>query len=1084
MKMRSITSSVIVLLFSIPALAQWNTNGSRIYYNSGNVGVGTSSPTEKLDVNGMARADSFKGDYAKFGSHAYISGHSDGFVNLAVDAKYVNGDWAYTGNGSVFQLDNQGAFRFYEQNSSIPNRFDLRMILDASGNLGVGVGSPTEKLDVSGTVKATSFLGSGALLTDLNAANISMGTLHADRIPDLAASNINSGIFSTARIPDLSASKITSGELPYSRVQYGSYMISTAGSDGQVWTSDGSGKGRWEYPETGSWSQSGSSIYYNSGNVGIGTAFPTEKLHINGAARADSFKSVYAKYGDHAYVSGQNQGFAILSTNAWNDGTPVTGWNFPGSQPGSIFQTDALGKFYFIKHEGNDNTFDTRMILDENGHLGIGTSTPSSRLEVKGGDIKLKSVSPTNSNDIGDLIFQKDNGVQYGRIWTSNSSSGSLYLSSEDNTADIAIDRYGRVGIGTVSPTEKLHVAGTVKATSFQGDGSSLTGFTASQIPNGNYMIDNPGTSGQVWTSNGVGKGHWAAISSGGSNDNLGNHTATENIQLNGHWLSNDGGDEGLRIDNTGNIGIGIANPVEKLHINGAAQADSFKGLYAKYGNHAYVSSQHQGFAILSNNAWNTGSGWNYLGNGSIFELDTLGNFWFFKHDKTGNPNLRMRLHANGNLGIGVSTPTEKLHVAGTVKAVDFDGDGSKLTGLTASQIPNGQYMIDSEGESGQVWASDGDGEGHWTDLPDGNGNGEFTQYGTAAYLSGHHSGDFAHLATNAWHAGGAWNFRESKPGILFQLNDLGKFKFFKHDGNGGFDLKMILDEEGALGIGVPNPTEKLEVAGTAKADNFKGEYAQYGDYDYVSGQNQGFAILSTNAWNDGTPGTGWHFPDNKRGSIFQTDTLGNFYFITHGGAPGTFDTQMILDANGNLGIGTSAPAEKLDVDGGIRIGNTSTTQAGAIRWTGTDFEGYDGTAWASFTSGGTSNSPWNTAGDTISFSGARVGIGTATPQHELDVSGTIRACEVEVNNLDGWCDYVFEADYNLPSLKEVKSYINTNKHLQDIPSEAEVMANGVSLNDMTKGLLKKVEELTLYMIEKDEQVEALLKRIEELEKN
>jgi hypothetical protein len=82
-------------------------------------------------------------------------------------------------------------------------------------------------------------------------------------------------------------------------------------------------------------------------------------------------------------------------------------------------------------------------------------------------------------------------------------------------------------------------------------------------------------------------------------------------------------------------------------------------------------------------------------------------------------------------------------------------------------------------------------------------------------------------------------------------------------------------------------------------------------------------------------------------------------------------------------------------------------------------------------------------------------------------VAGGIQAQEVVVNT--GWSDYVFQPDYHLRPLREVAAYIRENHHLPDIPTEAEVKENGVSLGDMQAKLLAKVEELTLHMIEADE---------------
>ncbi|MEQ8575804.1 MAG: cell surface protein, partial [Fulvivirga sp.] len=94
------------------------------------------------------------------------------------------------------------------------------------------------------------------------------------------------------------------------------------------------------------------------------------------------------------------------------------------------------------------------------------------------------------------------------------------------------------------------------------------------------------------------------------------------------------------------------------------------------------------------------------------------------------------------------------------------------------------------------------------------------------------------------------------------------------------------------------------------------------------------------------------------------------------------------------------------------------------------------------------------------------VGIGSINPAHKLDVNGTIHASEVLVDlNFPG-PDYVFEEDYPLSSLSEIESYIKANKHLPEVPSAAQMKEEGVNIVQMQMLLLKKVEELTLHVID------------------
>jgi len=98
------------------------------------------------------------------------------------------------------------------------------------------------------------------------------------------------------------------------------------------------------------------------------------------------------------------------------------------------------------------------------------------------------------------------------------------------------------------------------------------------------------------------------------------------------------------------------------------------------------------------------------------------------------------------------------------------------------------------------------------------------------------------------------------------------------------------------------------------------------------------------------------------------------------------------------------------------------------------------------------------------------VGIGTISPQELLSVKGNIRAHQIKVETTN-WPDYVFNDDYQVPTLVETEKFIKENGHLPDVPKAEEVEKEGYSLNDMDKILLKKVEELTLILIDKDKQL-------------
>ena len=109
------------------------------------------------------------------------------------------------------------------------------------------------------------------------------------------------------------------------------------------------------------------------------------------------------------------------------------------------------------------------------------------------------------------------------------------------------------------------------------------------------------------------------------------------------------------------------------------------------------------------------------------------------------------------------------------------------------------------------------------------------------------------------------------------------------------------------------------------------------------------------------------------------------------------------------------------------------------------------------------------------------VGIGTNNPQANLAVNGSILAKSVRVNTSSTyWPDYVFGAEYNLMSLKELEQYVSAYKHLPGIPSAQEVEDKGdIDLGAMNALLLEKVEELTRYVIDLQNQIDELKKEKE-----
>ncbi|WP_162633074.1 hypothetical protein [Echinicola strongylocentroti] len=155
----------------------------------------------------------------------------------------------------------------------------------------------------------------------------------------------------------------------------------------------------------------------------------------------------------------------------------------------------------------------------------------------------------------------------------------------------------------------------------------------------------------------------------------------------------------------------------------------------------------------------------------------------------------------------------------------------------------------------------------------------------------------------------------------------------------------------------------------------------------------------------------------------------------------------------GNVGIGTVVPSRTLEV-------------AGSSKWTGNEASytevnsNSSGQYLRQFSNDGTTQS-WLIRG----YGGN--GVQAEFNDGGIKVNGVIKCKEVKVTTSD-WPDYVFTENYRQMPLKELEAYIHANGHLPRIPTEKEVMENGIDLGEMNTKLLEKVEELTMYIIQQD----------------
>ncbi|CAG2532865.1 Concanavalin A-like lectin/glucanases superfamily protein [Maribacter dokdonensis] len=121
-----------------------------------------------------------------------------------------------------------------------------------------------------------------------------------------------------------------------------------------------------------------------------------------------------------------------------------------------------------------------------------------------------------------------------------------------------------------------------------------------------------------------------------------------------------------------------------------------------------------------------------------------------------------------------------------------------------------------------------------------------------------------------------------------------------------------------------------------------------------------------------------------------------------------------------------------------------------------------------------TGSEVWSINGPVAYYNLGNVGIGTDTPgTYKLAVNGNIRAKEIKVETAN-WPDYVFDKDYSLPGLDEIQKFIELNGHLPKFPSAREVETSGIELGEMNRLLLEKIEELTLYIFQQQDNYDRL----------
>ncbi len=859
---------------------QWTTNGTMVYYTGGNVGIGTSTPGYALDVVST--------------SNALRVGNANSWfkVNTGGNSRASFGDGAA----------HEAGFIAGGHNTAGQNTITIASCTDSgscpayttfleNGNVGIGIAAPNKQLHVK--------TGSGNAEIDLQSAASPLWAMYQDdttdqlrfwngdnRLTITTDGKIGIGTTGPGAPLDVKGPDTDNALLArfYSATSSrGSFGIRNGVSVNPT-TFIGT-LGATENLAIGANNVEAIRVQAN-GNVGIGTTTPGTKLEIAGQVK----------------ITGGTPGVGKVLVS---DANGLASWQTPAAS-GVVTEDDpqvgglTVGKWCRTNDTGN------AVICDQNAPVVVATPTLQQVTDAGASTSRVLGIPGINgSQTTGRFIFNgntaQDNGP-FIELWGKDNNQdanrkGELTLGSQGsgsvqfyNTPSAGVWNSlmtmrpdGKVGIGTTTPGEKLEV-------------------------NGNALVDGELSGSGVYGVTRI----WA--------DTLGSKMAGDPLELQ-YGIAGDvvvsGTDSNLKVEGTGNssftgnVGIGTTNPTEKLEVVGAIKTSG----------QIEIKRAADGCNAGFFNIWDTTNdrGWHITNRrGCENALNDL-KFWFW-NGAGWEQNVIFK--PGGNVGIGIQDPNAKLDVAGAIaingtSVINASGQwvGSP-TGLTGPQGPKGD-----KGDKGDTGSQGIQGiQGIQGNKGDKGDTGAAGTNGTNGAKGD--KGDTGSTGATG-PAGSPW-------------------------GGGNFT--------GNVGIGVPTPGVPLEVAGNSVGNNFK---ATFNGIQTTIGHSMTQSFIGTNtnhALNLTTNGT----------------------------------SRVLIDTNGNVGIGTTNPGYKLDINGDLNLGANS-----MLRFGGNSKLFVSGGQTITYVGGNNTTDGWQIKNynSNVLFqvqSGGNVGIGTSSPIAKLDVNGGV----------------------------------------------------------------------------------------------